>query len=701
MITTESSIKKFDRVAYMREYANREAASVRDIRIRDCANMSRRLERLACPKKFMRGYFGDRFWRAFTKDQEESIEIVVDCARYNTDEIIVAQRGDWKSETLKHLVIYVMMAKISRFPVWFGATAGDAKLKYDDIKSRFHCEEFASDFPEVCDPIIALRGRQKYQTHLGKTTELIWKDDHCSLPVIHERPWTDTPSPYGRMKLTYRSLDGHLRGANIGGCRPDFLPMDDLETEESASSDHQIETREQRLDNAVGGLGGSETAPRIILGTIQNNKCLTKKKLEEWGGKRYQAIHRWPDSERAVELRDEYIDLRKADRRGGDKHYTVSYDFYELHREEIEASVELASPENKSRKNRKDGRPLELSAFQKILNAASDKGWAYVNTEIQNDPDEDENKMETPGLKASTVASRIHGGKRGEFPEEALYRVRCLDVGKFASHWVDVAWHGDAIGRVVDYGIAETPVELDANSSDEAIELAVLKMLLQWRDDAMTLERPPDLCLVDAGTYSGARDEGGNRTQRGVYEFIRQAGGSPFAASKGWDQGRYRQHKATPTRRLGDNWNISYLEDQGLWLYNVNVDFWKGWVHQRFLTQTVDDARDFQSGSLSLFAPPKRRDGSYEKRTHHSFAKHIVSEEWREEFVRGKGTRRGWYKLHKNNHWLDAMVLACVAGSMLGIELIPPVVERPKPTKQEASKPFANPSGQPYLVTER
>lgn len=650
-------------------------AAARDITVRACANTERRAERLADPLLFLKGYFPKSFFRPYSQDQITAIQTVVDCARYNVDEIICAPRGDWKTETLKHLVVYLMLAEIIRFPVWIAATTASARTSFEHVKKIFANPALAEDFPEVCDPILAIQGspqKAARQTHKGKLTRLEWKAEHLVFPFIEG-------SPFGGMKFTYRGLDAHIRGINIEGDRPDFAPCDDLETRESADSDHQIGVRERLLDNDVGGLGSGETIPRVVLGTVQNRKCLTFKKLQEWGGKRFQAVKVWPDSDEAVGLRDEYIEKRREEKRDGSKEFPLSYQFYVDNQEKIEAGLVIGNPYSKSTKLRRDGRPLQVSAFQRVLDQAADKKWAFVNCELQNDPDVDDS-METPGLLASVVRSRIHAGLQGVWPSDADYRVCCIDVGKYGSHWVDVAWTGNAIGRVLDYGVAET-YGLNPGSSDTAIELSIKRMLLEWRDLVMAWERPPDLCLIDSGDYTSI-----------VYQFVLEVGGTPFNPSKGWDNNRFRTHKPARDRMVGNQWNISHQPNDNLWLYNVNVDYWKHWVHQRFLTQTYDENHHAQAGTLSLYA-------TADKRRHVSFSQHIVSEEYREQFVRGKGIKKGWFKKSKNNHWLDAIVLACAAGSMLGVSLDPKPEQIRKPKTRKPN--VKTRTGRPYLVTER
>lgn len=669
---------------------NRKNAKDRDIEIRECANMDRRLERLADPVKFLKGYFPDSFFRPFCEDQIEAIHTVVECAKYNQDEIICAPRGDWKTETLKHLVIYLILAEITRFPVWVGATGENAAASFEHIKWRFTNEDLAADFPEVCDPILALEDspmKAKKMTFKGEKMGMFrWEAKRLIFPEVKEVPGTGKPSPYGGVKMTYRGLDSHVRGLNILGDRPDLAPCDDLETEESARMDGQIETRESLLDKAIGGLGSGETIPRIVLGTIQNRKCLTRKKLIEWGGKRYQAVVKWPDDEQAVSLRDKYIDMRREDKESGSKSFDRSYQFYVDNQEVIEADLVMGNPYNMSSKTRKDGRPLEVSAFQRVLNAAADKKWDYVKTELQNDPDE-ENDVQTSGLTAKIVKSRLHGGKRHEVPEDTSNRTMGLDMGKYESHWLDVSWRQPAIGRLINNNALRS-TGLGKDSEQRAIETSLLSMLQGWRDKVMAYERPPEFVLVDSGTVR-ANDGSAARYESVVYEFIRRVG-SPFAASKGWSEGKYRSHKQESAVRSGDNWYSVRLKKQKIFLYHFNADYWKNWVHQRFLTQTYGE-NGINPGTLSLFEmdnEPDRKD----------LAEQIVSEEYREEFKKGKGKRSGWYPLRESNHYFDAMVLASVAASVLGVRMFeaeqaPPNTPRRPPKPRQQSSRFKNRPG--------
>src|SRR4051812_12833555 len=55
---------------------------------------------------------------------------------------------------------------------------------------------------------------------------------------------------------------------------------------------------------------------------------------------------------------------------------------------------------------------------------------------------------------------------------------------------------------------------------------------------------------------------------------------------------------------------------------------------------------------------------------HLSLAKHLTAEVTTEEFVAGKGIVTKWERLRRQNHWLDALYNACVAGHGCEIRLV-------------------------------
>jgi phage terminase large subunit GpA-like protein len=193
------------------------------------------------------------------------------------------------------------------------------------------------------------------------------------------------------------------------------------------------------------------------------------------------------------------------------------------------------------------------------------------------------------------------------------------------------------------------------------------------------------MVLIDSGDFT-----------KTAYQFIREVGGAPFMVSKGISSNTFHVGKRSRERIPGDNWYASLQKQENIWLYLLDTDYWKQFVHERFMTPTFNEAKNYVPASLSIYSTEDRK-------RHLSYSHHIVAEERREEFVAGKGLRKYWHQTNRNNHYLDATYMACAAARMKGVELPLGTQATPINTSQISKnpQPFLTPSGQPYLVTQR
>lgn len=670
-----------------------------EISIPKCANPRRRKRCLADPEKFLRTYFEERFYLPFSKHQKEIIAEIVRVVQLSGNKAISAPRGDGKTEIVIGIMIYLILKGLISFPVVIAANGELAEGIYTEIRDHLETNDLLyDDFPEVCHPIRELQGapaRANKQHIGGVRTRIEWKTRRFILPHVKG-------SPYGGVCMRWYGLDSAIRGVRIRGKRPDFVLIDDPETEESAQHEGQIKARERILNRAVKGLAGpGKRLSAVALCTIQNTKCLAARLTDinlypSWGGRRYAFIVEWPDKE-AMAMWQEYIHLRQEDQRAEKplEHGPNATAYYLKNKKAMHSGAVVANEYRYISDPGPDGQPLEHSALQHAFNFIADggeDGWAAFAAEMQSNP-LPEDEFQSSGLTVDRVQRQLHPGKRGEWPDDGEYRIVAIDLGKTACHWVDVAWNTEpaAAGRVVHYGVAESYPDADDQTT---IERALFNCLVRFRDQVMSLDPVPNYVLIDSGAYSEV-----------VYAFVKRYG-VPFLATKGQSAGMFRNQKEAADRSIGDNWNGIWQTKRKFWLYHLNVDHWKGWCHQRWLTNVRDDEGTWQAGSLALPSPSYNRE-------HQSFAKHMCSEEEREEFKPGKGMRRYWHSLHANNHWLDAMAMACAGCSMLGIKLISPMadpVEQPPPENNQAPEEqtfprsvarLTNPYGKAYLVTDR
>lgn len=271
-------------------------------------------------------------------------------------------------------------------------------------------------------------------------------------------------------------------------------------------------------------------------------------------------------------------------------------------------------------------------------------------------------------LEVQALTRRVSPLPRNILPLDTEHLTAAIDLGKYLTHWVVVAWSPGATGVVVDYGRIEVACQ------DLGLEQALLVALREFReqinqgwstDPASNPNLPPrqmipEQVFVDAGYMTDV-----------VYAFCRESG-ERFRPSVGRGTTQRRtQWYNRPTKtgsvvkHIGEGYHFNWLPNEQLYLAEVDSDHWKSWVHQRLVSPLS------HTGALRLFnAPPN---------DHLSLAKHLTAERKTEEFVTGKGLIVRWEPIRRQNHWLDALYNACAAGHFTGVRLINEVVREAPP----------------------
>lgn len=659
---------KGDERLRQRELMAKKRASQRDIHIPAPANIARRIEAESDPQNWLDTYFAEIFSECWTDDRLAMLHSIIDAARYGGDQAIAGPRGEGKTTIATHAALYLVVKRLTTFPVIIGKSQGKAQLELKSIKEQLQQNElFIADYPEIGIPFQAVGGwssRARMQTVGGVNTNLEIAADHLAFPTIGREQlpdWPDCIEPASCGQVIYcLGVDGPVRGTKFRSMRPTLAIIDDIEDREAAASDVLIGKNEEIIEQDIAGLGASaERIPRAMLCTVQNRKCIayrfTDPKIKpSWRGKRYRKMIKPPDR---MDLVDQYIEARRG-RRTDDPDAREAFRFWRDNRETIEAGCIVSNPYSYSKKLHADGEPLELSSIQAYYNRVADVGTKSVATEIDNDPPEDAGPI-GQGLTAEIVQTRLSGLARRQLPLNTAALTAAIDLGKYRCHWVVTAWWQGAGGVVVDYGVAEV-YNTDRTMDNEASEPAIYSALLNYRDellqkhfvDAAGNRHQVQFCMVDSGTFTNA-----------AYQFVKQVGGI-FHVSKGINP--YTPKKqSNATTLAGANLHAVKLASAGVWLYELDTNYWKQFVHERFLTPTFDDNNMLRRGSMSLFI----LDGNQK---HGSYSQHIAAEELVTEFKEGKGSKTYWSVKNENNHWLDATYMAAAAGEACGVKLIAP-----------------------------
>ncbi len=629
-------------------------------------------------------YFPDLFYEDFTEDRREMIDAIMHRIKYGGAQAIAAPRGEGKTTITECVITMCMLWGLLKFPLIVAATGPDATRIFNNIKFRLETSELLhADYPEVCSPIRALEGwasKARMQTVAGQPTRMVWSADYIILPTVDG-------SKASGVTMACKGLDGSIRGVNYRGIRPDFILIDDPETRESARSEKQIGQRELTIEQDIGGLGGSgKRTATLMLTTLMNHTCLSSRYTDRrakpaYNGIRQAMIKEMPTN---ADLWDRYIELRRNGMESGkDADGREAHDYYIEHRDEMDAGAVVSNESRFITDVAEDGRQIEVSAIQHCYNKIADHGWDHFATEYQNNPPDDAGP-ETNGITALVVRSRINGGNQRVVPAWAEKVTAAIDLRKRWLDWSVFAWRQGAIADVVDYGEDPVPIS-DGMTVEDA-----LMMALQDRRDAWSLDgemcmvtpdgepRPIDLTLVDSGKWTTT-----------VYKFCAESDNT-WHPSMGL--ARYRPQKKRAGVHPGDNWYWS-RQESGIWMVDMNTYHWISWLHERFLTEPKDEAGERRRGSLTLFGN--------QPGMHTDFARQIVSEVYRTEFIEGKGEVGSWYKSGPN-HKLDTSYMNCVAASVLGIRLLPAV----QPQQDQAAGPrvkpgIKSPDGRPYMVSNR
>jgi len=531
------------------------------------------------------------------------------------------------------------------------------------LKSELECNDrLLEDFPGALYPIRCLEGianRCAGQLYEGRRTHIEWTAKEIVFATIPGEPASGAI-------IKVAGLTGRIRGMKHkkpdgSSVRPDLVVLDDPQTDESARSLSQCQTRESILAGAVLGLAGPG---RKIAGFMpctvirpgdMADRILDRGKHPEWQGERMKMVYRFPDNQA---LWERYAQIRTDElRAGGDGRKAT--EFYRLHRAEMDAGAEVAWPERHN--------PDELSGIQHAMNLKLRDEAAFWS-EYQNEPMPEELPEEVEALDADSIAAKLNGRERGAVPEGCTLLTAFVDLHQKVLFWAVCAWEADFTGYVVDYGahpdqgrpyfttrdVQRTLGRVYRGRGLEGAIYAGLERLCaellgrQFKRDDGALMRI-ELCLIDQGWQ---RDL--------VHQFCRQcAHGAALMPARGTGITASQKPISEYDRKRGDQiglawWIPGVRGRRALRHVEVDTNWWKTFVHERLATAMGD------RGCLSLWGRRPER--------HRLFAEHLTAE-YRVR-TEGRGRTVDEWKLppsKPDNHWLDCLVGCAAAASMRGV----------------------------------
>lgn len=623
-------------------------------------------------------------------------------------------RGYVKSTRSENGTLWMMLYRHRYFALFLAANDTMASIAIDSIKQELTENDLLfEDFPEVCHPLRALENKPQRcasQTYQGELTYTKWQSEFIALPTI-DGDGGGVISAAGMMAATrgarYKRPDGRQ-------VRPDFVVIDDPQTDESAHSPVQIAKRTRVLTQSIMRLGGhGAQVSAVINATViapddMVDQLADHQKHPEWPAIRSSALSRLP-SEDAINKHwlGEYKRIRGIynpdDPKGLQKAKQRSTRYYLAHQEEMDAGAVAEWPDI----------PLEsdeASPIQHAMNVWVDDGENVFWAEIQNKPKRV--AVASPlDLNRDTLLRRLSGFDRGIIPDDRSYVVFHVDVHDELLYWTVAAVGLGFTGDVLAYGTwpdqpspwftmrscklklsdiyATSTIE---ESIEQGVQDLVSKLLsTQWAfTDGMTV--PVSCGLVDAG-YKPQE----------VAKAIRAVGSDRVLTSRGIGIGPIEKPMAeydmSPKRVLrcgpdptAPRWYYPREHvDGGVYRVHFDANFWKDTLAAR-LTQVADE------GKWRFFG--RGRDD------HSPYVEHLLAERPVQATAKGRTVNVWKVQGSADNHWFDTLVGCSIAASLAGGQLptkwIQPVPEPlPNDHSQDDVPGLQTPSGLPFFIGAR
>lgn len=651
------------------------SAAGRDIGpLPEVAEPARRAESASSFKRFCEIYFPATFCLPWSPDHLKVIARIEQAVRQGGLFALAMPRSSGKTSLCEVACIWAIAIGARRFIVLIGSDKEHAEKMLDSIKSELETNEvLLADWPELAYPVVKLDGianRCKGQVCGGRRTYIEWTAKHIALASLSDRVLKRGKIPEANGTgaiIVARGLTGRIRGQKHKrpdgtSPRPDLVVLDDPQTEESAKSDIQCRDREGILKAAVLGLAARTKMITAFMPCTVMRKgdmadhVLDRKIYPQWQGERFKMVYEFPT---AQALWEQYGDIRTASFQNGGRGEEAT-EFYRQHRKEMDEGAVVAWPEAFA--------PEELSGLQAAMNLKLQSEEVFC-AEYQNDPlapSEEEHRIVT----ADEVAAKVNGRLRGRIPAGADLLTAFVDCQQKLLYYAVCAWQKDFTGYVVDYGTyPEQPVHyftmrevqrtVGRAHPGKGVEGALYAALDQLTSNLLGREWPREdgavmrirRLLIDQGWKTDT-----------VHEFCRQSIHAPvLMPSKGSGIGASQvpiaEYRRNAGDRIGTHWWIPSMKGRRV-LRHVEVDtnFWKTFIHDRFATATGD------KGCLSIWGG---------KGTLHRMLGGHVTAEYRVP-TQAKGRQVDEWKSppsNPDNHLFDCLVGCATAASMEGVEL--------------------------------
>ncbi len=638
------------------------SAAGRDIgEIPKVANRSRRRRAEKSLLVFCQTYFKHLFPLKFSPAHLAVIEAIDKTATQGGLQAIAMPRASGKSTLCEVGAIWSLLCNHRKFVVLIGSTETASKEQLENLKAELQFNELLqSDFPEALFPISKLEGISKRclgQTCCGKPTSIIWSANEVVLPTVEG-------SKVSGATLRVAGITGRIRGtkkttADGKSIRPDYVLLDDVQTEESSKSAMQCAERLKLISGAVLGLAGVKTKISAMMACTVISKgdladvLLDRKLYPEWNGIRVKMLESEPENK---VLWQKYEDiLGDSLRERGD--ISLATDFYRKNKAAMDLGAKVYWDERFEKG--------EISAIQNAMNLKIRDERSFAS-EYQNQPLAEDYGITDRQISIEDLRLKLNGLERGIVPESATMLTAFVDIQKEILWYVVLASDASFNCSVIEYGgfpeqgssffdltnLRKSLSDVYGGSTEGncyrgLTDLLNAKMSQEYtREDGVTMKI--ERCLIDAG-WGEVTDT--------VYRVAKE---SPFSAMLLPSHGRGITASSLPMSRYKKRPGEQMFHDAIVTLggaknrkhISVDVNSWKSFFQARLLTPVGE------RGCLTIYGGNKTN--------HQLLFDHLTSEYFR--VTSGAGRTLKEWKIRPDRQRND--LLDCLVGCLVGAHLV-------------------------------
>ena len=639
----------------LKSLAGREIAPLPVVR-----DWSRRRRACASLLEFCLAYFPEKFKKPFGKNHYALVDAFQRVISDGGKQAVAMPRGTGKTTIATVAAVWALFSARRRFVVIVAANTKEArKLLKAIVAIVGENQRLYDDFPEICAPVRALKGSAllaRGQLFYGVPTNVQLAADSFRLPTIAESNASGaTVAAYG-VKAAIRGLS--VEGPDGSTVRPDFLFLDDLQTDQIAVNPRRVADLEEIVASALEGLveNGAELA-MVQTCTVKApddyaDRVLNVELQPRWNGLRFKSLEAMPER---LDLWREYRALWFS----SEKKATA---FYRKNRKEMKKGAVVSWPEAYV-----GGKYLDALEFYMVKWCENERAFF---SEQQNTP------MEASGgfakLPAKEIAKRLNGLPRGVAPDDVASITAAVDVHFDILYYSVVAWTADRSARVVDYGTFPKQKRAYFSKNDGGLEtlkryfpgttadgrlynglvalfaeLRERRIPLEHADGSGTDSRAIDRVMVDCGWKPEI-----------VENAIRFVDPRLFVPCKGVAVGAAKTPMRLWPKRQGRVFGFHMIEEKSprsaLRSLLVDVNFFKTAVHEAFALTPGE------RGSASLWGNNAQ--------AHRMFSEHLCAETAKlVEHASNKVVEWSPNVNRPDNHFFDTITYAFAAGqSLLG-----------------------------------